>query len=440
MEIGGMRRRFLQYTPPRIDRVVTPAVSRIISQRLRERKPVAVPAGVAFFRGARQGCGGLRCDQRNPPERGGIMRTMRAARLHQVGKPMVIEQLPVPEPRPTDVLVEVKACGIVPNLGNVLANWQRWFPELPLPQLPAVFGLDAAGVVAETGNLVQHFAPGDRVYVNPGLTCGSCRACRDNDPMNCRNYTFQGYFGFGPQSQKQFAAYPYAGLAEYMTAPQHNLVRLPDAVSFEQAARFGYLGTAYAALRKADAGPGQCVLINGISGTLGLGAALLALGRGVTRILGTGRDRRLLERVKALAPTRIEVLPLGAETIADRVRAATEGLGADIAVDCLGPGSPGTTMIDAIYALRRGGTYLNIGGMAETVPMNVHWMMDEQIAFIGSNWFTPGEGQAMAEMARAGTLDLAVFEHRRFKLADINQALENIPKRDGGFTNFVVIP
>ncbi|MGO8914389.1 MAG: alcohol dehydrogenase catalytic domain-containing protein [Stellaceae bacterium] len=89
------------------------------------------------------------------------MQTVLAARLHEVGKPMVLERLPVPEPRPTDVLVQVRACGIVPNLGNVLANWQRWFPELPLPRLPAIFGLDAAGVVADTGALVQHFAAGE---------------------------------------------------------------------------------------------------------------------------------------------------------------------------------------------------------------------------------------------------------------------------------------
>ena len=156
----------------------------------------------------------------------------------------------------------------MPNLGNVLTHWQTWFPELPLPKLPAIFGLDVAGVVAKAGELVQWFAPGDRVYVNPGLTCGSCPSCRANDPLNCRNYTFKGYFGFGPDAQKLFDAYPYGGLGEYTTAPQQNLVRLPDNVTFEQAARFGYLGTAYAALRKANAGPQSTVLINGISGTL----------------------------------------------------------------------------------------------------------------------------------------------------------------------------
>ena len=144
--------------------------------------------------------------------------------------------------------------------------------------------------------------------------------------------------------------------------------------------------------------------------------------------------------MKTLAPGRIEVLALEDQPIAEWARSLTGGLGVDMAIDCLGPGSPAGTMIDAIYALRRGGKYVNVGGMAETVPMNVHWMMDEQIEFIGSNWFSPGEGQAMAEMARAGTLDLSVFEQRVFPLAKINEALAGIPNRNGGFTNFVVVP
>jgi alcohol dehydrogenase len=167
---------------------------------------------------------------------------------------------------------------------------------------------------------------------------------------------------------------------------------------------------------------------------------LLALARGVTRIFGTGRNRALLERVTALAPTRIVTLSLEDGPVAPRVRAATAGRGVDCVIDCLGPGSPPATMIDVIYALRRGGRFINIGAMAGAVPMDVHWMMDEQIEFIGSNWFTPGDGQSMAEMARAGTLDLSVFEHSRFRLADVNDALADIPKRNGGFTNFVVIP
>ena len=64
------------------------------------------------------------------------MKTMLAARLHEIGGPLLLEQIPIPEPRPTDVLVAVKACGVVPNLKNVLTKWPEWFPYLPLPKLP----------------------------------------------------------------------------------------------------------------------------------------------------------------------------------------------------------------------------------------------------------------------------------------------------------------
>ena len=199
------------------------------------------------------------------------------------------------------------ACGIVPNLGNILANWTTWFPELPLPPLPAVFGLDPAGEVTAVGSHVHTWKPGDRVYVNPSLYCGGCRACRNGDLINCTHYAFSGYFGFSQNSLKLYKNYPYGGLSEYMIAPQYALVKLPDNVSFNQAARFGYLGTMYSAMRKAKVGPGRSVLINGISGTLGIGGALFGLAMGATRILGTGRNKELLERVKALAPDRIEV-------------------------------------------------------------------------------------------------------------------------------------
>ena len=74
---------------------------------------------------------------------------MRAARLHEVGGRFKVDSIPVPQLRPTDVLVEVKAAGVVPNLRNVITHYPEWFPYLPLPKLPAIYGLDSAGVVAE---------------------------------------------------------------------------------------------------------------------------------------------------------------------------------------------------------------------------------------------------------------------------------------------------
>ncbi|WP_432421441.1 alcohol dehydrogenase catalytic domain-containing protein [Nocardia carnea] len=67
---------------------------------------------------------------------------------------------------------------IVSNLANILQNWTTWFPQNPLPQLPAIFGLDPADIVEAVGSDVHGFTPGDRVYVNPGRYCGDCLLCR----------------------------------------------------------------------------------------------------------------------------------------------------------------------------------------------------------------------------------------------------------------------
>lgn len=388
----------------------------------------------------RLGYGNLRGAGREP-RCDAMSETMRSAVLYSVDEPMRLVDLPVPTPRPTDVLIKVKACGIVPNLGNVLKHWQGWFPELPLPKLPASFGLDVAGEIAACGSHVQELKVGQRVYVTPGLYCGSCPACRANDTINCTNFTFRGYFGFGPDSQKQFDAYPHGGLSEYITAPQANIIPIPDNISFTKAARFGYLGTAYAALRKAEAGPGKTILINGMTGVLGLGAVLICLGLGVTRILGTARDRERLAKVKALAPGRIECLALGDNiNVAQWANGLVGGHGVDAVIDCLGPGSSGELMMNAIYALKRGGIAVNVGGVGEKTLMDIHWMMDQQIAFIGSNWFPASDGWALSEMARAGTLDLSVFNDVTFPLAEINRVLESNQFRDGGFTNLVIVP
>jgi D-arabinose 1-dehydrogenase-like Zn-dependent alcohol dehydrogenase len=365
--------------------------------------------------------------------------TMRAARMHAVGGPMSIDTIAVPKPGSADVLVEVKACGMVPNLGNVLANWTKWFPHLPLPKLPAIFGLDPAGVVVEVGSQVLDVTPGERVYVNPLRSCGACQMCRSGERTRCRFFTFNGYFGFGPDSQKVYDLYPYGGFCEFMTAPQYALVKLPDNVTFEQAARFGYLGTSYGAMKKADAVAGRSMLVDGISGTLGLGAALLGLAMGITRILGTGRNRQLLERVKKLAPDRIEVHALDRR---DRRlgQAAYRRGGRRFHDQCAGPGSPASTMLDSLRAVRRGGRAVNVGAVAEPVPVDVHWLMDEQIQLIGSNWFTAAQGQEMAELARARLLDLSVFEHQRFALDDVNRAISGLQNRNGGFSNYVIVP
>jgi len=365
---------------------------------------------------------------------------MQAARLHQIGAPLQIDTVPTPEPRPTDILVEIKACGVVPNLPNVLANWETWFPHQPLPPLPATFGLDATGIVVAVGSQVVGVSPGERVYINPLRGCGSCRHCRANEPAYCGRAVFQGYFAFGRDTRALFENYPHGGLGQYQTAPQSSVVKIPDNMDFNQAARLGYLGTSYGALMRTGLRPGDTLLINGISGTLGVGAVVLALALGVTRILGVARDRDLLARVKALAPDRIEVFSAEDGSVTDWARGLTDGDGVDAVIDSLGARAPANATLNALMALRKGGTLVLIGGGAEPASMNVKWLMDNSIRVQGSLWFTPAQGQQIADMVRFGVLDMSVFLPKVFPLSEVNNLLAHIDERQGGFTNFVIAP
>ena len=143
-------------------------------------------------------------------------------------------------------------------------------------------------------------------------------------------------------------AYPYGGLCQYITAPADALVKLPDNVSFEAAARFGYLGTAYAAMKKLGVGPGQTFLVNGISGMLGPQCRHAGAGDGRDQNSRHRPQRGAAERVKALSPQRIEVFavdddkrcrPGGVDPLVAWAKSMTEGYGVDSVLDCLPPGA-----------------------------------------------------------------------------------------------------
>jgi alcohol dehydrogenase len=158
-----------------------------------------------------------------------------------------------------------------------------------------------------------------------------------------------------------------------------------------------------------------------------------------------------------LAPGRIDVLSVpnaptlpspasgggqggGADPLVAWAKQATDGHGVDGLIDCLPPGAPGSALLRALFCLRRGGRAVNVGAVMETLPINAFWMMTNRIGLQGSVWFTTGEGEDMAAMAAAGTLDLSILEHRVSPLSKVNEVLAGMDDRDGGFTNFVIDP
>jgi alcohol dehydrogenase len=161
---------------------------------------------------------------------------------------------------------------------------------------------------------------------------------------------------------------------------------------------------------------------------------------GATRILGFGRNRDVLARLKALAPDRIEVLALGDGSIAEWVRRHTDQLGVDVLLDCSGRSAAAANTAEALAALKRGAVAINIGALTEPLAIQPIRFMTGRLQFRGSNWFTTGEGRLMAEMAKVGVLDLSKLETRAYPLAKVNDALAEVQKRPGGFVNIVVNP
>ena len=134
----------------------------------------------------------------------------------------------------SDVVVEVKACGMVPNLANVLNNWETWYPHQPLPPKPAIFGLDPAGVVTEVGDQVVAIKPGDRVYVNPLRSCGACYSCVSGQQAKCEYFTFNGYFGFNMKSLEIYKRYPVGDLHSSWLRPKTQLSRFQTTCPFHK--------------------------------------------------------------------------------------------------------------------------------------------------------------------------------------------------------------
>ena len=133
---------------------------------------------------------------------------MKAAKLYQVASDMKLDMIPMPTLPADEVLVKVAACNVVQNLKNVLKGMGDAPDKFPFPALLAVFGLDATGTVEECGPLVQGFKVGDRVYVNPGLSCRGCEACRSGRTIDCEAFALRGVLRYRPRQSDDVGCAP----------------------------------------------------------------------------------------------------------------------------------------------------------------------------------------------------------------------------------------
>jgi len=244
-----------------------------------------------------------------------------------------VEERPVPEPGPRDILVELRACGIC---GSDLMDWYL------APRAPLVLGHEPTGVVVEVGREVEGFSEGDRVFAHHHVSCMTCRFCR------------RGQFTLCPMFRRTHL--DPGGMAELFRVPEPNLrldtFRLPNGLSFVEGTLIEPLACCLRAVRKARVGLEDRVAIVG-AGPSGLMIALLCRLAGATLVAVSDLVPYRLRAARSLGADL--VVDAREESLAEAVRAETDGLGADVVFVT----APSPRAFEAgLAALRRGGTVL----------------------------------------------------------------------------------
>jgi propanol-preferring alcohol dehydrogenase len=314
---------------------------------------------------------------------------MRAMVLERPGQPLVLQELPVPEPGPGQVLLRIRACGVCRTDLHIVAG------ELPGPKLPLVLGHQIVGEVVRAGPGANRFVPGQRVGVPwLGWTCGECRYCRSGCENLCDRARFTGYTLDG-------------GFAEYTVADERYCFPIPAGYPDEQAAPLlcaGLIG--YRALR--FAGEAQRL------GFYGFGAAAHIL----TQVaVWQGRTVYAFTRPGDLE-SQVFARELGAVWAGGSDEAPPEQLEAALIFAPVGALVP-----QALRAVEKGGIVVCAGIHMSDIPSFPYaWLWEERVIRSVAN-LTRQDGEAFVSLAPRVPVRTAV---QLYRLEEANRALDDL--------------
>lgn len=344
--------------------------------------------------------------------------TMRAERFYADTKTIAVEDVPMPEPGPGEVLVKVAFCGIC---HSDLSLINGTFPA----QRPVVTqGHEASGTIAKLGPDVTGWAEGDRVVVAAGRPCGECANCRRGDVTHCL--------------QMQIMAFAYDGAwAEYTVALAAGLTRVPDNVPLEQAAILAdAVSTPYGAVvHTGKVGIGESV---GVWGVGGVGTHIVQLARlvGAAPIIAVDINPAVRDRA----------LELGADyafdsrdpEIRDRIAEVTGGRKLDVAFDAVGLK---VTFEQALDCLTVGGRLVGVGMSADSPtigPTSMFGLTKKQV--LGHLGYQNADIETLARLVSLGRLDLSRSVSRIIPLEDIAEGIEMLERAEGDPIRILVQP
>jgi NADPH:quinone reductase-like Zn-dependent oxidoreductase len=292
------------------------------------------------------------------------------------------DDLPEPAPPgPHQVRIAVKAAA----LNHLDLFVLDGLPGVTLP-FPHIVGTDAAGLVEQVGTRVSDLRPGDRVVVNPGISCGECSMCASDQQPYCRGFGILGEHRAGTA-------------AELLVVPARNVARVTDQFSWAEAAALPLATlTAWRMLAtRARLQAGETVLIWGIGGGVALAALRIAKHLGARAIV-TSSSAAKLERARALGADL--ALNHATQDVAKETRALTT-VGADVVVDSVGE----KTWDKSLRALRPGGRLVTCGATTGPhVTLDLRRLFWFQWSLLGSTMGSESDFRAMMAVANAGEL------------------------------------
>jgi NADPH:quinone reductase-like Zn-dependent oxidoreductase len=335
---------------------------------------------------------------------------MRALCLTAPGGPQHLELLDCPAPvlrAPDDVRIQVRSAAL-----NRLDFWvATGAPNLPLPTTPHIVGTDAAGIVLEVGSAVTHLRPGDRVVVNPGISCGICPSCLRGESVYCRHFGVLGEHRGGTA-------------AEELVLPGRNVLPLHGTWRWAEAAAFPLATlTAWRMLTtRAQLRAGETMLIWGIGGGVAVAALQIARELGA-RIAVTSSSDAKLGRARELGAE----LTINHAVHEDVPRLVKDhfGGGVDVVVDTVGA----ATWPRSLRALRPGGRLVTCGATAgPMVELDIRRLFWFQWTLLGSTMGTDAEFAQIVDHGNAGRFRPPI--DAIFPLADGGEAYQRLAKSD----------
>ncbi len=310
---------------------------------------------------------------------------MHAIVMHQRGGPDVLTyetDFPDPSVGPSDVLIRVRACGM-----NRLDIFTREGQQGVRAPLPHILGMEVAGDVLAVGEAVRSVRPGDRVMPPPSIPCSACEWCLRGAPNICPNQQVLGRTRHG-------------GYAELVAVPDRNLLFIPEALSYEQAAAIVVaFGTAWHMLvTRGRIQPGETVLVLAAGSVVGTAAIQVAKHFGC-RVIATASNDEKLARAKELGAD--EAINYSAEHFDRRVRKLTGGRGVDLVVEHVGT----DTWQQSIGALAPLGRIVTCGSTTGRWGNTDLWsLFGKQLSLIGSFGATTEELAILLPLVVDGTL------------------------------------